>query len=76
MTTRHLVNGLMRAMRVRSHHQCEVQLGLPGGTFCHMYHGRQRGFNVVLLDRIQARSGVSFEQLMAWFREQEKVIKN
>jgi len=72
MTTRHLVDGLMRTLRARTHQQCEVRLGLPGGTFSHLYHGRQRGFGVMLLERIQARSGVSFDQLMAWYREQDE----
>jgi hypothetical protein len=74
MTTRHLVIGLMQAMRTETHMQCEVKLGLPGGTFSHLYHGRSRSFTVMLLDRIQRRSGVSFDQLMAWFRAGEEVV--
>lgn len=71
MTTRHIVEGLMRTLRMRTHQQCEVHLGLSGGTFSRMCSKPRHGLTVALLDRIQARSGVSFEQLMTWFREQE-----
>jgi hypothetical protein len=60
--------GLMHSLRTRTHQQCEVRLGLPGGTFSHLYNQTRKGFTVALLDRIQGRSGVSFEQLMAWYR--------
>jgi hypothetical protein len=73
MTNRHVIDGLMRATRSRTAFQCEVKLGLPGGTFTHM-HQRNQGFNVAILDRMQQRSGVSFDQIMAWWRLPEDAV--
>jgi hypothetical protein len=71
MTTRHIVIGLMQHMRAKDHQQCEIKLGLPGGTLSRMYH-RKRALTVRVLDRIQGRSGLSFDQLMAWHRQQDE----
>lgn len=71
MTTRHLVNGLMRHMHARTHLECQKSLGIPGGTFSRMYH-RGADLNVATLDKIQQRSGLPLEQLMAWYREPEQ----
>jgi hypothetical protein len=75
MTTRHVVLGLMRHMRARTHQECEIKLGLPGGCFSRMYRRSRYGLTMMLLDRVQVRSGLSFEQLMTWYREPE-LIKN
>lgn len=72
MTTRHVVIGLMQHMRARTHYECEAKLGLPGGCFSRMYRGSAYGLTMQLLDRVQERSGVSFDQLMAWYRQQDQ----
>lgn len=72
MTTRHLVAGLMRHMHAKTHRQCEIALGLPGGSFSRMYRRSAYGFTMQLLDRVQERSGLSCDQLMAWFRQADE----
>lgn len=70
MTTRHLVNGLMRHMNARTHRECQQSLVISGGSFSRMYH-RGADLNVATLDKIQQRSGLPLEQLMAWYRQEE-----
>lgn len=70
MTARHLVNGLMRHLNCHSHRECERKIGLTGGTLSRMYN-RNADIRVVSLDRMQNRTGLSFDQLMAWYRQEE-----
>lgn len=68
MTARHLVDGLMRAMRCNTHSKCEIKLGLGGGTFSHWSNDKGRGVSIDLLVRVQERSNVSLLRLIEWYR--------
>jgi hypothetical protein len=69
MTAKHLVHNLMRATRSSTHQQCSVKLGLPIGILSRMASGKQKGCQILVFDRIQRRSGIPADTLLAWYRE-------
>ena len=68
MTTRHLADGLMQAMKARSHNHCTELLGLAQGKICRMHSGVQADLNLSTFVHIHDRSGVPLETLIGWYR--------
>jgi DNA-binding Xre family transcriptional regulator len=65
MTTQHLYQGLTMAMRTT---KLSGKLGIAPKVVTEIRYGRQREMRVATLDTIHRNSGVSFDQLMAWYR--------
>jgi DNA-binding Xre family transcriptional regulator len=65
MTTQHMYQGLTMAMRTT---RLSTKLGLHGRTVSEMKHGTQKEIVLGTLDIIHRNSGVSLDQLMAWYR--------
>lgn len=70
MTTRHMVNGLMKATKATSHNNLAARLAQTPATISRMYHmSEQKDMNLSTLDIIQQKSGVPVQTLMDWYRQ-------
>jgi uncharacterized protein YbaP (TraB family) len=67
MTTKHLVNGLMQAVRAKNHNHCTQLLDLPQGTLCRMANGTHKNLLVSTLAHIHEKSRVPLDALVDWY---------
>jgi DNA-binding Xre family transcriptional regulator len=65
MTTQHLYQGLTMAMRTT---KLPAALGVERKRLWLLATGKQAGMTVAMLDQMHRKSGVSLDQLMAWYR--------
>lgn len=71
MTSRHLVDGLMRATRCRTFQQCEIRLGIGSSTFSKLYSRKERSVRLTLLHKISQRGEVPMTLMLAWCLQEE-----
>jgi hypothetical protein len=68
MTARHILEGVMQWTKSRSHHQCAVLLDIDPAVIARLNSGKQTGLTIATLDRIQRRTEVPIDTLLAWYR--------
>lgn len=69
MTSRHIIDGLMRATGSKDHQSLSRATGLHTAEISRMYHGKHSGggISLMMLIRIRQRTGVAIDKIAAWY---------
>lgn len=68
MTMKHVIDGLMQATHCPSHHALSLRVGIDKAAISRMCSGKCNGIGIEKLDQIQTLTGVSPDDIFAWFR--------